>query len=166
MAIKQVIDDSKARLDALLAYANGVTGASDVSIGDAVKTLSDGYGQGGANEIKNQFFSVRSMEIVYEDGDRIVSNTKDLCDWMCDKTGVGVNNILGLVVNTEHRPNTIVYGMPLARMSDYPPTFFTLAGVVDVARYRNGNYSKANWNSTTYDASVNVGDSYTVYIVE
>lgn len=47
MAIKQTLEDSKARIDALLAFANQKTGAADVSLGDAVKTLADGYGGGG-----------------------------------------------------------------------------------------------------------------------
>ena len=44
MAIKQTLQESKDKLDALLAYANGTTGQADVSIGDAIKTLCDGYG--------------------------------------------------------------------------------------------------------------------------
>lgn len=48
MAIKQTLEDSKSRLDALLTYANGVTGAEDTNIGDAIKTLCDGYGRGGS----------------------------------------------------------------------------------------------------------------------
>lgn len=35
------------RLAALLAYANETTGAGDTTMGDAIKTLCDGYGQGG-----------------------------------------------------------------------------------------------------------------------
>lgn len=44
MAIKQTLEDSKSKLDALLTYANGVTGAEDTNIGDAIKTLCDGFG--------------------------------------------------------------------------------------------------------------------------
>lgn len=50
MALKATLDDVKDRLDALLTYANGVTGESDTSIGDAIETLADGYGQGGDSE--------------------------------------------------------------------------------------------------------------------
>lgn len=49
MALKSTLDDIKDRLDALLTYANGVTGESDTSIGDAIQTLADGYGQGGSS---------------------------------------------------------------------------------------------------------------------
>lgn len=49
MAIKQTLEDTQNRLDALLTYANGTTGQADISIGDAIKTLCDGYGQGGGD---------------------------------------------------------------------------------------------------------------------
>lgn len=47
MSLVSVLTDTKARLDALLDYANDTTGADDVSIGDAVKTLANGFGSGG-----------------------------------------------------------------------------------------------------------------------
>lgn len=47
MSIASVLQDTKARLDGLLEYANETTGQSDVSIGDAIKTLADGFGGGG-----------------------------------------------------------------------------------------------------------------------
>lgn len=34
-------------INALTTYANGVTGASDTTLSDAVRTLADGYGGGG-----------------------------------------------------------------------------------------------------------------------
>lgn len=37
-------------INALTTYANGVTGASDTNLTDAVHTLADGYGQGGGAE--------------------------------------------------------------------------------------------------------------------
>lgn len=48
MSITSVLQDTKARLDSLLTFANETTGQSDVSIGDAVKTLVDGFGRGGS----------------------------------------------------------------------------------------------------------------------
>lgn len=44
--LKQQLDSSADAMDALLAYANGTTGQADVNIGDAIKTLCDGYGGG------------------------------------------------------------------------------------------------------------------------
>lgn len=49
MALKTTLDDTKDRLDALLTYANSVTGAEDTSVGDAIETLANGYGQGGSS---------------------------------------------------------------------------------------------------------------------
>lgn len=48
MALKSTLEDTKDRLDALLTYANSVTGAEDTSVGDAIETLADGYESGGS----------------------------------------------------------------------------------------------------------------------
>lgn len=55
MSITSVLHDTKARLDGLLEYANETTGQSDVSIGDAIKTLADGYGGGGTSYFNNVY---------------------------------------------------------------------------------------------------------------
>lgn len=47
MTYQERINAKADELTALLTYANGVTGAGDATLGDAVKTLVDGYGQGG-----------------------------------------------------------------------------------------------------------------------
>lgn len=47
MALKSTLESAKARLDALLTYANETTGESDTSIGDAIQTLCAGFGGGG-----------------------------------------------------------------------------------------------------------------------
>lgn len=47
--LKTTLEDTQDRLDALLTYANSVTGASDTSIGDAIERLADGYGSGGSS---------------------------------------------------------------------------------------------------------------------
>lgn len=46
MALKSTLESAKARLDALLTYANETTGESDTSIGDAIETLCAGYAGG------------------------------------------------------------------------------------------------------------------------
>ena len=46
MALKTTLEDTKDRLDALLTYANEITGADDINIGDAIERLADGYGSG------------------------------------------------------------------------------------------------------------------------
>lgn len=49
MTIGEQLNATADAMDALLTYANGITGAADTNIGDAVKTLADGYGQGGGD---------------------------------------------------------------------------------------------------------------------
>ena len=44
MALKTTLEDTQDRLEALLTYANSVTGAEDASVGDAIETLCMGYG--------------------------------------------------------------------------------------------------------------------------
>lgn len=61
MSITSTLQDTKARLDSLLEYANETTGQSDVSIGDAIKTLADGFGGGGDN--KNFFVHTFTEQI-------------------------------------------------------------------------------------------------------
>lgn len=51
-----VTEDLTDSIEALTAYANGVTGESDTTLSDAVASLADGYGQGGEGGL------------VYEDG--------------------------------------------------------------------------------------------------
>lgn len=60
-------------LSGLLTYANGVTGESDTNIGDAVRTLADGYGQGGSSDwvyipvtvTPNKYYSSDGIECPY-----------------------------------------------------------------------------------------------------
>lgn len=47
MSLTEKLSTIGSEAEALLAYANDVTGASDSRLGDAVRTLADGYGHGG-----------------------------------------------------------------------------------------------------------------------
>lgn len=47
MSVKTRIQDVTDSINRLIDYANGTTGASDTRIGDAIKTLANGYGGGG-----------------------------------------------------------------------------------------------------------------------
>lgn len=51
MSLLDTLQDTKNRLSALLAFANQKTGADDSNIGDAIKTLADGFGSGGGKAI-------------------------------------------------------------------------------------------------------------------
>ena len=53
MSLKSTLESTKARLNALLTYANETTGKSDTSIGDAIQTLCAGYGgEGGTLKLE------------------------------------------------------------------------------------------------------------------
>lgn len=47
-ALTEKMNEIEAQRSALLAYANETTGVGDTRLGDAVRTLVDGYGQGGS----------------------------------------------------------------------------------------------------------------------
>lgn len=49
MTYQERINAKANEIELLTAYANGVTGAEDTNIGDAIKTLCDWYGQGGGD---------------------------------------------------------------------------------------------------------------------
>jgi hypothetical protein len=56
------------KINALTAYANGVTGESDTTLSEAVHTLADGYGQGGGASIWNTIVHGTVTEINDKDG--------------------------------------------------------------------------------------------------
>lgn len=55
MSLKSTLESTKARLDALLSYANETTGENDTSIGDAIQTLCAGYGGGGVEVYESSY---------------------------------------------------------------------------------------------------------------
>ena len=55
-------------IDALTSYANSVTGESDTNLPDAVRTLADGYGQGGGDSIWASIVDRTVTEIDDKDG--------------------------------------------------------------------------------------------------
>ena len=91
------LEASKSGLDALLTYANGVTGQDDVSIGDAVKTLADGFGQGGGgpNDFVQVHNSSTDINDVYVDRS---GNQKPYAGWAatdwipCDDYTIVIRN--------------------------------------------------------------------------
>lgn len=67
--IGEKLNDGNAALTALLTYANGVTGAADTNIGNAVKTLADGYDQGGGVGSVTQVTPITDTTSIVIDGD-------------------------------------------------------------------------------------------------
>lgn len=72
MTIGQQLQGSADALDALLEYANGITGQSDADIGAAIRTLSDGYGQGGGDDSLGRMLE-GALTDVQSDASRIKS---------------------------------------------------------------------------------------------
>ena len=56
MGLSENLAEIKSKADALIDYANDITGAEDTTLGDAVKTLADGYG-GGSSEYPKLIWS-------------------------------------------------------------------------------------------------------------
>lgn len=72
MALKTTLEDAKDRLDALLTYANGVTGETDTSIGDAIQTMAQGIQNCLAiedalleNSTMDEYYNDRVTEVKY-----------------------------------------------------------------------------------------------------
>lgn len=68
MSIADKLTASKNGLDSLLAYANQTTGQSDTDLGAAIRTLCNGFGQGGSGVVTGEV----SVE---EDTDTLVIDT-------------------------------------------------------------------------------------------
>lgn len=62
--ISKKLTASKNGLTALLEYANQTTGQSDTDIGEAIRTLCDGYGQGGGGGIAEPYSILKPGGVV------------------------------------------------------------------------------------------------------
>lgn len=109
MSKEQAIADlteSKQTLDALLTYANEATGTEDTSIGDAIRTLVDGYGQGGGSDLDNfmVWYSDDNVNWIpmtkHPNWDKTITNTK--AHQMVDRTVVNLNGTVPSVSATNH----------------------------------------------------------------
>lgn len=80
MTTKEKIEANTQALDSLLIYANGVTGQNDTNIGDAIKTLSDGFGSGGGGDFAMELISEKEFEIDYSSTAQGVAATVTLDD--------------------------------------------------------------------------------------
>jgi hypothetical protein len=89
MALKSTLESAKARLDALLTYANETTGESDTSIGDAIQTLCAGYGGGGYSLDDIASGAEPSGAIEISDS---VSTLRDYAFFKCNITSVTWND--------------------------------------------------------------------------
>lgn len=123
-------------IEALTAYANQTTGASDTNLSDAVYRLVQGYGSGG-----NSAFEIEEVVV----GENSVTNMNDAHDYFFNNWALG--NFLLLKDN----PDT--YNQ-LVCMMDFPSS-----GGGPSGRYRNGNIQAA-FNATNYDGVIVQGTTY------
>jgi len=123
-------------IEALTAYANQTTGASDTNLSDAVYRLVQGYGSGG-----DSAFEIEEVVV----GENRVTNMGDAYLYFYDEWGIGKFLLL------KETPNT--YNQVVCAMS-FQNTQTGAAG-----RYRDGyiNYSQVN---STYDAVLVPGTTY------
>lgn len=128
-------------INALTTYANGVTGASDTTLSDAVRSLADGYGGGGC-------------------GGTPVTVTA-----ACATAQACLNHII-----PSPKTWTIYYICTTAKQSAYVTDQLISANVYHNGnnwtgagiRYRGSTLAFMSGVSNTYDAKINPGDVYTV----
>lgn len=123
-------------IEALTAYANQTTGASDTNLSDAVYRLVQGYGSGG-----DSAFEIEEVVV----GENSVTNMRDAHDYFFNSWSIGTFLLLKETPNTY---NQVVCMMPL----NNPET--GAAG-----RYRNGVVGTA-YSYATYDGVIVPGTTY------
>lgn len=134
------------QMSALLAYANGITGASDTKLGDAVHTLADGYGQGGVG--------LSWADVLYDDN---VSITFTSTTANTAKTLSGFNNIATypfVVVEIQNADTTAASSKFIGSVTVLANTRYS-TGQVTASTYGNSLYYNSNGvisaqSSTTY----------------
>lgn len=125
-------------IEALTAYANQTTGASDTNLSDAVYTLVQGYGGGGGGESP---FEIEEVVV----GENTVRTMVEAHDYFFNNWALG--NFL-LLKETPDTYNQLVC------MMDFNTVSSGTSG-----RYRNGTIAYAN-NATAYDGVIVHGTTY------
>ena len=123
-------------IEALTAYANQTTGASDTTLSDAVYTLVQGYGSGGESPFEIE-------EVVVSENS--VTNMSTAYQYFYNEWGIGKFLLLKENPTTN---NQLVCAMSFSRQNT------GAAG-----RYRDGNVSYAAITST-YDTVLVPGTTY------
>ena len=142
MALKTTLEDTQDRLEALLTYANSVTGAEDTSVGDAIETLANGYGQGGGGLTPPSWCNVETVAI----GQNSVTNGATLKSYF---TTNYPNFVLAIL---KEEPSVENHVLEVERAD----VFF---------RWRNNSVNAQPTNSA-YDARLIEGTHYDVYTYE
>jgi hypothetical protein len=125
-------------ITALTTYANGVTGAADTDLSDAVHTLGSGYGQGGA-VMPPWVTNIETVTI----GANNVTNTSGAKTYFD-----GYLQYFAIVLKTTPNTNNQIVAMT--------------ANGTSSLRYRNGAVASVGVTNT-YDAKLVEGTQYDVY---
>ncbi len=132
-------------INALTTYANGVTGASDTNLSDAVRSLADGYGGGGSG-LTFEFIGEWTGYLPEYTNTSTVETTDTGIDiistdyaWIltvitCDGTYTNNNDWGGLAINLSgrYKSNGKVYA--IATSGQRRTQSLTLAGMVDASQ--------------------------------
>lgn len=126
-------------ITALTTYANGVTGAADTNLSDAVASLASGYGQGGGSFTPPWVSSVETVTI----GANSVSNTSGVKTYFDSYT-----QYFAVVLKTAPNTNNQIVAMVNNGASAF--------------RYKNGTITAVGVTNS-YDAVLVEGTQYDVY---
>lgn len=136
-------------ITALTTYANEVTGASDTNLSDAVYSLAEGYGQGGASNVVTGTFKSATVGASV-DVDVDYSGTGYPIA-MLIFVAEGANNDNGTFYGTVLRGANIFYVF-VKNATDVSPTY-SGADATDRAFYFSRYKSSSTNNTTMYTAS-------------
>ena len=127
-------------INALTAYANETTGASDTTLSDAVGRLCDGYGESDGQDV-----------VITETATSAPQLAKHILK------GFEPSAYYAVCLKTASNPtrNNIIDGLYVYKDSE---SNLTGGGL----RYRNGSYGSVSVIGA-YDAATTIGDIYTVY---
>jgi hypothetical protein len=139
----------------LTTYANEVTGASDTNLSDAVYSLAEGYGQGGASNVVTGTFKSATVGASV-DVDIDYSGTGYPIA-MLIFVAEGADNTNGTFYQTTLRGANIFYVI-VKNATDVSPTY-SGAGATDMANY----FSKYKNSATDNTAIYTNGGSTNIY---
>lgn len=125
-------------INALTQYANETTGKQDTTLSDAVGSLVEGYGQGGAGE----------TIIVTKTATNMLDSFKAIF-------GDGAEGYLYMAFLVDKPKATWKTDQFIGAIAKYEYGSYSGTGL----RYRNANISTANVASN-YDAQMEIGDTY------
>ena len=109
MSLLDKLSQAKTTLDNLLAFANNKTGKGDTSIGDAIKTLADGYG-GGSSDVPFEFGGMNAELVSEYNEDYTLEDTTFVIGESVSTSSTSIKpTVTNRYTNTTGSP-TVAYG--------------------------------------------------------